>query len=417
MSSTSVIPVDDPAQRSAFSTKNISYNSYKEQSRDMLLEILNEHQENRKAVLLRELKKEAKVAASWDYKETKAREERQRKLLSRLSKPRKCYSGAEADEAVDKIRQKIEAAEQRANGAIRCRKEATELDLAKERVEKKNEMVMKEQELVVQNYETKQRKLEESLSRVADERMLKFRLKKERREKQILKSKIQIILANLSKRSCHRFTKDYERFATAQQKDNVEHGKENTENQLYDSIMAIRIKVQQENDNTPNSVLTRSLTKKEIELIKEDPNFFVSNKEIRSKLPIFYGFSAETERKIQGNAEESVYRSQAFGMNASKSIRAKSNDQSIAHNQSQDEIQEKNREKRQRQLENYAEMQRIRETKRLAMQKRMNEKEDLIRQNAERRLLERKQLITKQREEEVTRFTNSTFKRLVLLML
>jgi hypothetical protein len=402
--------VENPAQRSVMSMKNLSYNTYKEQSRDMILEILNERKENRNAILLRELRKKAKAAASWDYKELKAREEKQRKLLSKLSKPKK-YN--EADKVVSKDNQKVEAVEQRTSDSIRYGAEKSPLDEAKERAEKKNERIMREQEIVMQNYMAKQKKLEDSLARVVDERMLKFRLKKERREKQILKSKIQIILANLSKKSCHRFAKDYQRFATVIEKEKIKHGNKNEEEQLYNSITSMHMRIQKEKDNDPNSVLARSLTKKEVELIKEDPNFFISNKEIRNKLPIFYGFAAETKSK-GGDQRESLYRTCAPATNSEASLREKT--KSIIHNQSQDDMensatQERNKEKKERLLINYAEMLRIRENKRMILQKRMEQKESIITENASKRLMERKQFLAQQRGEETERFLNSKSKR------
>jgi len=404
---------EDPTQKSLTSMKNLNYNACKEYSRETILEILNERKENRDAILLRELKKKAKIAANWDYKEMKAREEKQKKLLSKLSKPRKSYEEEKVDNTVSTINQKIKVVEQRTDNTIKDKIEKLDLDKVKEKAEKKNEKVTKEQEIVLQNYITKQEKLEKSLSRVADERVLKFRLKKERREKQILKSKIQIILASLSKKSCDRFLKDCQRFVTVLEKDKMEYGKGNEERQLYNSTTSMHIRIQQEKDNDPNSVLARSLSKKEIELIKEDPNFFISNKEIRKRLPIFYGSNAETKSKGE-DKKESLYRIRGLAVNSEVTLREKT--KANIHNQSLNDIsssviQERNKEKREKQLANYKEVLRIREDKKIALQKRMGQKESTTIENASKRLTERKQFLTQRREGEIERFLSSKSKR------
>ena len=171
MNGTNIMLTEDPIQKSLTNMKNLNYNTYKEHSREMILEILNERKENRNAILLRELKKKAKIAANWDYKEMKAREEKQKKLLSKLSKPRKPYEEEKVDNTVSTINQKIEVIEQRTDNSINNKIEKLELDKVKEKAEKKNEKVTKEQEIVLRNYITKQEKLEKSLSRVADERI------------------------------------------------------------------------------------------------------------------------------------------------------------------------------------------------------------------------------------------------------
>ena len=237
----------------------------KEQSRDCLMEVLRDRQKSRKEYILRDLERKANLVASWDSKCAKENEEKKKNIFNRLTKAKQYYKDDEVLKINNQITEKIELAEERAKDNIKFKLEQLPQQLITDKLNKKNELQKREQEEVINKYKERQQKVEEALLKVNDEKMLKFQLTKERREKQILKSKVQIILAGLSKRSCHRFLQDYQRFTNAFDKD-----KQSNEMKFLSSNNtddANRVNETEDSNEDPNTLLIQNLTNEEIELV------------------------------------------------------------------------------------------------------------------------------------------------------
>jgi len=240
----------------------------KQQTRSVVLSILKERSQKRQAVLLRDLIESKKIMAKWKLEETKANEEKYRALFDKLSQPKKMAEDDQSLKKLDEMRKKIELAEQRAREVMEQRLKSHPPKPLKEKLYKKEAEIQKISEMRKTLFVKKLEQADKTLSKTFHDKMLKLQLKRERREKQTLRSKVQLALTTAVSKSCNKFWKDYERYAAILQKDRLNHANDTKyfKGKKYSTNTEESQSLINTNEDL-NAVLVSSLSPQEIDVV------------------------------------------------------------------------------------------------------------------------------------------------------
>ena len=225
----------------------------KEVARTFVMKVLKERSKKREAVFMRDLLEKRKIQAKWKYEEIKANEEKCRVLFNRLSQAKKGQNEAETACNID---EKLEEAEKRAKNMLAAQVHQNKAP-RKEKLEKKNAEMERILEIRKENYEAKVKEANCALAKTCSEKMMKFQLMRERREKRALRSKVKLALAVSAKTLCDKFSKDYQRFEVAFQEATI---KKQTTQASFQTDHTIQ-------REDLGEMLSRNLSKKELAMV------------------------------------------------------------------------------------------------------------------------------------------------------
>ena len=235
-------------------SKSRTFGVLREIDREFITEIMQEHKEAREDN--HQFVKTSKETPNLknDKKELSI------EVSNRLMKTRQTYDGTEAELTLD---DKLELAKLRAKDIASKSLHKNPKRSAQEIIARKNELSLKNQELANKMYNNRLERFKKNLDKIKEDYILKVRLNQERREKQIIKSKVEIALNNMVYRSCDRFWNDYQRFSNAIE---IDLKKQNS-NKKDTNKKVEEVELEEKPKEDPNEILLHTLTKEEISLV------------------------------------------------------------------------------------------------------------------------------------------------------
>jgi hypothetical protein len=190
-----------------------SAQSLKAAMRSEFLSILSDRKEVRESMKANKELEEKRVMDQWLAVERKAKQKRLKEFLDRLSKNQKLLNQGKTQESIDQnIKEHIEKYRQNKKERVVHLKEKLSANENHEYINRRAEQIEKQIEQNVENYQRKTEKLKE----VQDKRKMllqrRIQLKREAREKRILRAKVKNIIDQALGKSCERYKQNAEHF-------------------------------------------------------------------------------------------------------------------------------------------------------------------------------------------------------------
>lgn len=186
----------------------------KSSMRSEFLAILNDRKMMRESVKANQELERKKIMDQWLANERRAKQKKLKEFLARLSKNQKLLNQGLTQDSINKnIKEHIEKYKQFQKEKIANMKEKFPPNDNNEYTTKRTELIEKEIEQNRENYQRKIKKLEE----VQDKRTIllqrRMQLKREAREKRILRAKVKNIIDKALGKTCPRHEQSTERFS------------------------------------------------------------------------------------------------------------------------------------------------------------------------------------------------------------
>ena len=253
-----LLSMDEREQMTNFAIKEKLQSQGRILSRKYLLEIVHEHNQLRKTPLIKKIVEEAKIIAQYQKENKKIKEDKLREFIKRISNAKK--NTLEINRNSIKGKLKFDIHRKKSDDVIMNEDDNTKIVL-----NRKTDIINNLHDKCLYNYNNKMKRFEKSLERLNGVKTLKMELSKERRDKHILRSKIQNILSSLRQKSCVRFYKAYQRLNDILKKDRVQYSSSLKGCEQYYSDDELE-QINKENKDF-SSILIRSLSLDEIESV------------------------------------------------------------------------------------------------------------------------------------------------------
>ena len=188
---------------------------------------------------------------------------RTRKLFRKLSIPKKFPNKCDENNAVRSINKKLNEARQRAKLIITEKRKPLKENSFKPTLERRNEGIHQLQNIIQRRYNERIKNSIRNKNKIKQNRQIQSLLKKEKQEKQILRSKVQTTLLSVGSKNCSKFRRDYQRFSLLLAKDQFEKANMSLQRNFINSYNCLNTESSITKED-PNIILNKILTKNQI---------------------------------------------------------------------------------------------------------------------------------------------------------
>lgn len=227
--------------------------SAKNDSRATVMQILKKRSQKRETAIYGNIFYRELNTAKLDPDSIKAKEIQLKKLIKRLSRADQPNKGKHKIKKVMSVKT--------------CRESCRSLEKIKLHQQKKKEHIEAAAEAEKKKFETKQELSKKALEKIQKEQSLKLQLRREGREKQILRSKVHSILTKDADPGCEKFWKDDERYLILQQKEFKLKGKKHQPVKGISGLSLANYKNNTVLRSSPDEALFNTLTEAELSLV------------------------------------------------------------------------------------------------------------------------------------------------------